>query len=85
MKEFTYTVTDPLGIHARPANELVQTAAKFKSVSMLYRGEKSVNLRGLFKLMNMAVKQGQEVRITCEGEDENEAAAALEALMREKL
>ena len=35
MKEFTYTITDPEGIHARPAGELVKAAKAFESAIKL--------------------------------------------------
>lgn len=40
MKEFTYVITDPEGIHARPAGTLVKAAAAFKSRLLLVRTEK---------------------------------------------
>ena len=35
MKEFKYTITDPEGIHARPAGELVKAAKQFTSTIKL--------------------------------------------------
>ena len=41
MKEFTYTITDPEGIHARPAGELVKAAKAFESAIKLNKEGKS--------------------------------------------
>ena len=46
MKEFTYTITDPQGIHARPASVFVQTAAKFKSKVEIEANGKKVDQEG---------------------------------------
>lgn len=40
MKEFTYVITDPEGIHARPAGLLVKEANRFKSKITLTRRRK---------------------------------------------
>lgn len=41
MKEFTYTITDPEGIHARPAGELVKAAKQFQSSIKLTKDGKT--------------------------------------------
>ena len=46
MKEFTYTITDPEGIHARPAGELVKAAKAFESAIKLNKEGKSADCRG---------------------------------------
>lgn len=40
MKEFEYTITDPQGIHARPAGLLVKEAKKFESAITIFKGAK---------------------------------------------
>ena len=58
MKSFDYVITDPVGIHARPAGILVKEVKNYKdSVVTLTRGEKSVNLLKLMALMQLGVKQ----------------------------
>ncbi|MFV0529638.1 MAG: HPr family phosphocarrier protein [Lachnospiraceae bacterium] len=85
MKEFTYTITDPEGIHARPAGELVKLAAGFKSSIIMKKEEKSADIKRIFALMALGVKKGQAVTLTISGEDEETAAAAVEAFLREHL
>ena len=77
MKQFDYTITDPLGIHARPAGLLAKEGKKFSSVCTITKGEQTKKLTQLMMLMNMGIKQGDTVTVKAEGEDE---AAAIEAL-----
>ena len=85
MKEFSYTVQDALGIHARPAGLLVKAAAKFPCDVTLKSGEKKRSAKKIMAVLAMAVKQGNEVTVVCEGDQEDEAAAALEAFFKENL
>ena len=78
MQEFTYTIKDPEGIHARPAGLLVKEAAKFKSKITLKANGKSADLRRIFALMALGIKTGVSVTVTAEGEDEEAAIKALQ-------
>ena len=73
MTAFEYTITDSIGIHARPAGMLAKEAAKFKSKVFLHFGYKKADARRLI------------VRVEVEGEDEAEAAAQLEAFFKANL
>ena len=79
MKQFDYTITDPLGIHARPAGLLAKEAKKFTSVCTITKGDQTKKLTQLMMLMNMGIKQGDVVTIKAEGEDEDAAIGALQA------
>lgn len=85
MKEFSYTITDELGIHARPAGLLVKEAGRFKSEIKLLKDGREGNLKKIFSVMGLAVKQGERVIIKAEGDDEDEAAAAIESFMKKNL
>ena len=86
MKEFTYTITDALGIHARPAGLLAKKAKSYADTAVTITANgKTVNLGQLMKLMALGVKQGCEVTITCEGANEEEAAAGMKAFLEENL
>ena len=82
MKSFEYTITDPVGIHARPAGILVKEIKKYASAVTISKGEKSVNALKLMALMGMGIKQGDTVKVTVEGADEDAAAAAIEAFLK---
>lgn len=85
MQTFSYVVKDELGIHARPAGLLVKEAKPFASTITLACGEKKAVAKGLLAVMGMAVKQGDKVTVTVEGEDEVEAAAAMKAFFENNL
>lgn len=85
MKKINYTVTAEAGIHARPAGLLVKKAASFKSnIKILHeqRGSEA-DLKRLMAVMALGVKQGDGIVLSVEGEDEEEAANALEAFLKE--
>lgn len=85
MKAFTYIISDPIGIHARPAGLLAKKAKAFESEITLTKGEKTVNVTRLMALMGMGIVCGDEIKITVTGTDEEAAAAAIEAFFRETL
>lgn len=83
MKEITYTITDPNGIHARPAGVLVKTLKGYNSSVTISKDEKSVDMKKLLALMGMGIKQGDTVKIQIEGDDEEACAAELEKSLKE--
>lgn len=85
MKEIKYTIQDALGIHARPAGMLVKVAGGFKSAIAIDNGTKKADAKRIMAVMSMGVKQGQEVTVTADGEDEDAAIAALETFFKENL
>ena len=82
MKEFEYTITDPVGIHARPAGLLVKKIKEFGSEVVVVKGDKSVDARKTMKLMGMGIKQGDTIKITVTGDDEDTAAAAIKEFFK---
>ena len=84
MREFTYTVTDPAGIHARPAGLLVK-AAKALDSTITKAGGKSSAATKLMALMGLGIQQGDTVTVAIEGGKEDENAAALERFFQENL
>ena len=85
MKSFEYTITDPVGIHARPAGIMVREVKKYASTVTVIKGGKSVNALKLMALMGMGIKQGDTVEVTVEGADEDTAAAAIEEFFKANL
>ena len=86
MKSFEYTITDPVGIHARPAGLLVKEIKGFAgSAVTISKGEKSVNALKLMALMQMGIKQGDTVTVSVDGGDEAAVAAALENFFKANL
>ena len=85
MKSFTYTITDEVGIHARPAGLIVKKAKEFDSTITIEKGGKSVNASKLMALIGLGVKCGETVTVTAEGSDEEKAASALEEFFKSNL
>ena len=85
MKEFKYVVQDELGLHARPAGLLVKEAAKFKSAITLDSGAKKADAKRIMAVTSMGVKQGVEVTVTVDGEDEDAAFEAIKTFFETNL
>lgn len=86
MKEFTYTIKDEIGIHARPAGNLVKLIKGFSSaVTIEKEGKPPINATALMKLMSLGVKCGDTVKFSIDGEDEEAAAKAIEEFMTANL
>ena len=85
MKTFEYTITDELGIHARPAGMLVKEASKFASKIMIASPKKEVDAKRIMGVMSMGAKKGDTLRFTIEGADEDAAAEAIEAFLKANL
>ena len=85
MKTFKYVITDPVGIHARPAGQLVAAAKTYASNVAIELNGKSASAKKLINLMSLGVKQGNEITVKVEGADEDTAAAELEAWLKANL
>lgn len=85
MKQQTFTITDDTGVHARPATLLVNKAGQYQSeVEMQYNG-KTVNLKSIMGVMSLGVPKGAEIKITTEGNDEEQALEGVAEVIREHL
>ncbi len=86
MKQFTYTITDPVGIHARPAGLLVKAAKALDSTVTIIKADgKSAAATKLMALMGLGIKQGETVTVTIEGGGEDANAQALEQFFQDNL
>lgn len=85
MKSFVYTITDPVGLHARPAGLLVKEVKKYASMVMVKKGEKASDAKKLMMLMGLGVKCGDEITVEVTGADEDTAVAELEAFFKDNL
>ena len=83
MAKFTAVITDPVGLHARPASITVAAASKFASDITITTKEKSGNLKSIMNVMALGVKNGEEVTIEATGADADEAVKAIETTMKQ--
>jgi phosphocarrier protein len=77
MPEREARIVNKLGIHARPAAEIVKTAGKFKSNITIVRDDLEVNAKSIMGVMMLAAEFGSTIIVRATGDD---AEAALDAL-----
>ena len=87
MKQFQYTIQAPVGLHGRPAAQLVKAAKDLDSeITVEKAGSgRSASAARLIALMTLGVKQGDAVTVTVTGGDEEANARAMERFFRENL
>lgn len=85
MKEFTYTIKDELGIHARPAGLLVKEASKFSSQITIEKDDKKGDAKKIFSVMGLGVKSGDTIKVKISGEDEEMAKNTVLNFLEENL
>jgi D-lactate dehydrogenase len=73
MKEINYTVTNLLGVHARPCALLAQCCVNYKSEILVYSNGKAADGRNVLSLLALHIQCGDTMRVTIDGEDENQA------------
>jgi phosphocarrier protein len=75
------TITNPTGLHARPASLLTQLCRKFASDIAICAGDKSVNPKSIIALLSAGIKQGTEIELRVSGPDEDEAGSKIRELI----
>ncbi len=85
MKEFSYTVKDKVGIHARPAGLIVKLCKEFKSEIYIKKDEKEVKADKLIAIMSLGIKEGDTVTVFINGEDEEKAYRAVYSFFESNL
>jgi phosphocarrier protein len=83
----TYTVSDPLGLHARPAGLVVKAAQRYRSEITLTneKNGKSASAKGLFALLGLEITQGDAITLRADGADEQDAVRGVGAVIEERL
>lgn len=66
-----------LGLHARPAMQLVELANKFTSSIRIGRDGREVDCKNMIAVLTLGAEQGAEILIAADGEDAEEAVEAL--------
>lgn len=85
MIEFKYTITDELGIHARPAGHIVKLASGYQSKITITKDGKTADAGRILALMGLGVTKGTCITVMVEGPDEDEGAKALEDFLKTNL
>ena len=81
MKKLKHLVLNEQGIHARSATVLVSTAMRYCSNITLWKGDESADMKKLFQVMKLCVKQNTLIIIGISGQDEVEAAKDVEKVL----
>ena len=84
MIERTVTIQNRNGLHARPAAEIVKTAAKFQSEITLIRDDLEVNGKSIMGVMMLAAEFGSTLTIRAHGPDAQQAVDAIAELITHK-
>lgn len=77
---------NPSGLHLRPAGILCKAATKFQShVTISVADGTEVNAKSVLSVLSACIKTGDVIRLSCDGNDENEALKALKQVIEEGL
>lgn len=85
MKKISYTITDELGIHARPAGQLVKAAAAFSCDIKITANGKTVDAKRIMGVMGLAAKKGMSITVSFDGPGEETAMKTIETFLKENL
>lgn len=79
------TVTNSVGLHARPATFFIQKANEFKSSIWVEKGDRRINAKSLLGILSLGIIKGTNIKIIADGVDEEAAVASLISLIEEEL
>lgn len=85
MKSFQFEISSAVGTADNAVGMLVREASKSKSEVVLECNGKTGDAKRLFSVKGMNLKQGDNIAVLIEGEDESHTAEALENFFRENL
>ncbi len=79
-------IKNPTGLHLRPAGILCKEAMNYKSlITFNFRDDSTANAKSVLSVLGACIKSGDEIEFVCQGEDEEEALAALVAAVEDGL
>jgi phosphocarrier protein len=80
-QERSFVIVNTLGLHARAAAQLVQTANRFRSEIHVEKDGMEVNGKSIMGVLTLAAAKGSSVLVTCEGEDADAAMGAISKMI----
>ncbi len=80
----TVTIKNKLGLHARSASAFVRTVSAFASNVTVVNEHATANGKSIMSMMLLQASKGTEIELLVEGEDEEDALAAIESLINDK-
>ena len=79
------SITNKVGLHARPATFFIQKANSYRSVIWVEKDERRVNAKSLLGILSLGISQGMNITLIADGQDENEAVEGLAELINSGL
>lgn len=80
-----YIILSPQGIHARPATALLKLTKTFRSSFCLKKEEKLIPLKSMLNILALGAKYGDSISVIIEGDDESDAAFAIDSFFKDLL
>jgi phosphocarrier protein len=77
----TFEVLNELGLHARPATRIVQTASRYRSEVTLSRDGQTANAKSVMGVLLLLCPKGSRVDVHAQGDDAQDAVTAIGALV----
>ena len=74
----TVVVSNPQGLHSRPADLLVRLANRFNATILIGRGGEMVDCKSILSLLTLGAAPGTELSLTAEGDDAENAIVSIE-------
>lgn len=82
---FDYIVTDPNGLHARPAGLFVKKAQQMTAEITVECNQKQANGKKLLAVMGLGIRNGDRIRVTVEGDSAEQLSAELQRFVQKHL
>jgi len=76
------TITNSIGLHARPATFFIQKANSYKSSIWVEKEDRKVNAKSLLGVLSLGIAQGMTIKLIADGTDESDALEGLEQLVQ---
>lgn len=76
------TITNNIGLHARPATFFIQKANSYKSSIWIEKDDRKVNAKSLLGVLSLGIAKGMTVTLLADGQDESAAIDGLIELVQ---
>ena len=76
------TITNNIGLHARPATFFIQKANSFKSSIWIEKDDRKVNAKSMLGVLSLGIAKGMTVTLIADGQDEGQAIDGLVELVQ---
>jgi phosphocarrier protein len=83
MQKKDFTIRNRLGLHARAAAQLVQTASRFSSEVLIEKEGMEVNGKSIMGILMLAAPKGSRITVAVNGDDAEEAMGAIGKLIND--